>query len=195
MELHQLQQFCAGEPDNMYDLTSPFSVAGYTYATDGAVMVRVPRVEGARPTNPLVGCPYFDWKTFDRYDPEQASPLPASMPRPASIPCAACQGTGLMWRCDFCGYAIYNGHDFCDYCESIQNPPRTTTCLDCHGNKVINDYPQEIFILDDVPFILHRLNALRELPDLQVMVFWQERMLLGEFTGGRVVLMGVTDMW
>lgn len=115
-----LQQFCAKEDLTKEYLRRPVSVGDYTYATNGHIMVRVPRrpeVEEA-PAN-----------TPKKLDTPFPSPLPrawrpvGTTPIPVDVmgPCDDCSGRGLMHACPSCQCA-------CPTCDGSGLAPQPASC-------------------------------------------------------------------
>jgi len=101
IELLDLSRFCATTPDRA-NLLLPWSEGDHTYASDGRIIVRVPRIPQV-PTNPDAPSllPHRNCFTDDG-DP--ATPMPA-LATPEQKPCEHCQGhEDGCEKCDFIGY-------------------------------------------------------------------------------------------
>ena len=101
MNLETLQQFCAGEGDIRYYLRAPFNQGAHTYATNGHIAIRVPRMEG-----------------FEEREEQKIKMLFATAPKLqlVSLPeippvtmkvCSWCDGSGKYhvdrpYKCDVC---------------------------------------------------------------------------------------------
>lgn len=103
-------------------IRKPWTVGDYTHATDGRILVRVPKLDGFDATEDAVTktagviAQFSDWKNAG-----QGMPLPAFQPRETEN-CKTCKGTGRAEyvECDTCGGAIsLNG--------------QTIKCVDCSG--------------------------------------------------------------
>lgn len=141
--IETLMKFC-GDKDGRYTLSVPWQHDGYTYATDGRVCVRVPR---------LLECPTLPPSTFGPppahnlgwSDPLGARiKLPAEPPpvkmvecygcrgkgtAPQTIDCEACNGTGIV-ECEHCG-----GDMECDECDGDGGIDGSEVMCDvCHGS-------------------------------------------------------------
>lgn len=184
-----LQKFCSDE-DTRYYLRAPFSRGDFTYATDGYIGVRVPRI--ADVTNEEG--PDFEKLMSSTAPAVNTQPFPAVVvpprgPKPLR-PCKDCDGLGYIKQCSHCQgqgetdcYAC--GHECgCEHCDGsgvldvmvIDGKPSIAKdhadaipCEDCDGEGVIvDDYkllPIEIapglFFSDEVIPKLQTLPGLK----------------------------------
>lgn len=121
----------------------PFSQGGYTYATDGGMIIRIPRLN----TVPEVcGAPDPDTLPFwrDRAD-VKLLPLPSyELPSPKS--CSVCEGSGFTEECEECGgsgiisfSSRYNEYsDECKTCDgegvNVSDEEDGKACRACNGS-------------------------------------------------------------
>jgi hypothetical protein len=102
-----LKQFCSTEESRPY-LHNPFSRGEYTFATNGHVLVRVPRLEGiAEQEKPAAE------KTFSdsyRDGPRGSLIADISLPEKKQTECETCDGRGTEHDCPDCNCR-------CDLCE------------------------------------------------------------------------------
>lgn len=169
MTKEQLMPFCAKD----YPLLAAFFFQkGYTYATDGAVAVRVPGyVEGAeareRPDMGSVGWPEAGGQAYTPmadYEPAaKLCPECNGVGTVSMIECSDCEGTGeVSWASDA-------GYEYTAECKMCDGTKRVAVlggelvpCELCDGAKVVSD--DNVYVLiEDTPFspnILGRLNCL-----------------------------------
>lgn len=123
----QLDQFCGG---NFYQ--APWHSGDFTFATNGVVLVRVPRLLCNLPDTKRAPSIPLEW-----FDPTGGVPVMAtpssSLDRDescdCSIDCQECDGSGTI-KCDHCG------HDSeCEDClgEGVQH---NKACSDCKGTGI-----------------------------------------------------------
>jgi hypothetical protein len=96
-----LQPFCSTDATRRPTICQPFSCGDWTYATNGHIMVRVPR----RPDVGEVKNAPMAEKLFDQCGPTaDMRPLPQfEFPEPdPSEPCATCDGRGTVHDCPDC---------------------------------------------------------------------------------------------
>lgn len=124
MDLNTLQSFC---DETRAKTATPFSVGEYTLATDGYILVRVPRLAEVPERE---DAPKIEMLATDRVcgpffrEPAQWVPIPKVELQ--YRPCDICGGTGRLFKCPEC-----NGHgevewdsDYCSY---------EATCKMCDG--------------------------------------------------------------
>lgn len=113
-----LTQFCAtvAEDNIRKYLHSPFSHDGFTYASDGAIMVRVPLIDGwpeATTLKPKLGeqiNAIFKGFTDAQFISASATMVPADSETAQEVECNACGGTGHEHKCPDCSCT-------CDGCD------------------------------------------------------------------------------
>ena len=94
-----LSLFCASEQFGRTNLTTPFSRGNWTYATDGKVMVRIPR----RADIPERGdAPHVE-RIWPKEVPLQFVPVvPTRLPEREYVQCDMCDGRGSRHDCPDC---------------------------------------------------------------------------------------------
>jgi hypothetical protein len=99
--LEDLKPFCSKD-ESRISINTPFIQDGFTYATDGRMLLRVrSALECAPPIGnpPKIG-PYF------QFPPEDAKPLAFDFSKlgdqPGLVDCEDCGGSGY-WNCSHCG--------------------------------------------------------------------------------------------
>jgi hypothetical protein len=157
-----LSKFCA-EEGRRYHLGNPFSRAGYTWATDGKILLRVPLradvpdVEGAPHTERV----WSDAK--GAFVPVQAF----KVPDPERMQCDVCEGRGTMHDCPDCTCE-------CDECEGTGQIEEATFVSIGDGPTMQRKYALKIMALPGLEV---------EVPELTV-----ERMHF-RFEGGEGIVM------
>lgn len=132
-----LRSFCAGAHDWRVYLHEPITRHGFTYATDGHVLVRVP-ADGREQT---ANFPPIDLDKPLRPHCKVFAPL-VLPPRPELPPCDGCAGTGEVAACRHCeGEGVSEcdmGHEHdCDRCEGRGTVAGAgLECQHCRGAKV-----------------------------------------------------------
>lgn len=172
MDQEYLYRFCDLEREA---LCAPFSLGEYTYATNGHLLVRVPR---------LAGVPEWDALNekaavmFDGIDFATLNAALVEIPdfqQPETEKCPACKGAGKITRCPECGGSGYIEFetDYNDYevvCESCHGHGTTIgdeqICDCCNGTgtkKVIKRID-----VGCAGFSSHYLAMLKELPGVLI---------------------------
>ncbi len=141
MNKNDLMSFCSDE--NRKGITEPWSEGEYTYATNGHILIRVPRLDDV---------PQCDLapKTVDKMFPESCpeklylvSVIHTSDSQEPRI-CPLCNGAGKPDKCPECkGEGTvelsnwYNDYEVeCASCEGTGKPPQ---CELCHGTGKVSD--------------------------------------------------------
>lgn len=141
-----LQKFCGNDWFRSY-LHKPFSKDGFTWATNGHVIVRVPLVEGVEPLSskqPLnVDATIAGLDDAIFFAPSFNLPPEKEL---HDIECPSCDGRG-------------RAHE-CPDCECI--------CEDCDGKKTIKSEPTESTTIGGVYFTLRYINLICSLPGIQI---------------------------
>lgn len=97
-----LQQFCSTDSVRFY-LHNPFTLGDFTYATNGHIIVRVPKVDGV-PLAESAPNPSNIFKDFPASDRFTALP-PLNLPKaegPETVDCSECDGRGKEHECPDC---------------------------------------------------------------------------------------------
>lgn len=95
MNLEQLQKYCSTDPDKKL-FEAPFTVGEFTYATNGHILLRVPKMSGFEDrehnstTETMLERPVEAW-----------FPCPV-IPAPPRQKCDVCEGTGKAYACPEC---------------------------------------------------------------------------------------------
>lgn len=110
MNAADLQKFCDDGTERRFGIGRPWSRGGYSYATDGHIIVRLPRLEDVPESSDAPDAE----KLFAEALVTQWLPVPGCR-MPAPIPCRWCDGTG---------------RDPAD---------RRYKCYDCRGTKTVPD--------------------------------------------------------
>lgn len=95
-----LTQFCnANDPREF--IRTPFSDDQYTYATDGHIIIRVPRIPEITVPG---GTTLPQWKQmpWDHDTLTEWHPLPSEIPNSRQVECKSCDGTGKVITCEDC---------------------------------------------------------------------------------------------
>lgn len=166
-----LQQFCGTDISRDY-LMQPWSLGEYTYATNGHILVQVPRIDGV-PENSRAPSK----KLSDVLDPQRdaaCEPLPAlKLPEVRKRICYHCDGTG-------------RGHE-CPNCACV--------CTECSGEKSVSC---EDFISCEVDGFLIALKYLRmiaALPNAKMAKGSPSTPVRFTFDGGEGRIMGLRDRY
>ena len=144
--LQDLQKFCIRD-EARYELTHPFTVGDYTYATDGRIAIRVPALPEADATPKKTNPTSIFADDPATYTPIELPPGWQEFPQLTKI-CADCKGVGKCperIECDECcgsGEAecptCHQDHD-CPECQGkgdVRGDPNAT-CEACRGDKFI----------------------------------------------------------
>lgn len=131
-----LQEFCS---DRKF-IDRPWSRDGYTYATNGVIIVRVPFVKGVE-DNP--SAPSLKELSFDREVTEWLTP---QIEKVEPIECSECDGKGY-YTCQECGT------------EDI-------FCKNCGGKGAL--LPQVEVKVGRLTFSNHILQLIADLPDIKI---------------------------
>jgi hypothetical protein len=151
-----LEKFC--DPCR-YGLDRPFSIGPWSYASNGHVLVRVPRRSDIAECKAAPDAAAL----FSEYAAQPAyKPAPKFEIAPEET-CNRCGGTGLKHDCPDCA------------CE----------CRACDGEGVTKQ-PVDI---DGVPFAARYVEWLLDLPDLEITVARPAKPLAFRFAGGEGLLM------
>lgn len=141
-----LQKFCGNEWYRPY-LHKPFTRDGFTWATNGHVIVRVDPVDGVEPLSdkqPLnVGATVAGLEMANFFTPSFDLP-PAQ--EPTMVECAWCEGRGTVHDCPDCG----------------------CICEDCDGKKMVQSEPTSSTTIGGVYFTLRYVHLICSLPGLQI---------------------------
>lgn len=160
-----LTQFCERNGFRLW-MTEPFGIGEYTYASNGVILVRVPRSDWPSVDLPSEVLP----ASFPRilkwlYDSPAMAPIPAIPPGPFYEKCLWCAGSGEV-----------------EYDE----------CEECDGEGVIEKYTYYRF--GTRSFNARYLRMIKALPDSRLAIKGPKMDgALFTFTGGRGLLMPVSE--
>lgn len=113
-----LQKFCADEDREPFRdyLHTPFVFGEYSYATNGHIMVRVPKISGMR-----VQTKEGEWDVpLNGFETAQYGALLHKPCPPPPDPCVACEGRGTEHDCPDCECT-------CTTCHGVGTPRISTT--------------------------------------------------------------------
>lgn len=132
-----LKRFCGTKDNRCID--TPFSQGKFSYATDGFIALRVPKISGIRESaTPKIEM--LPWSKLGHVDNFVAGP-----PLGIAKNCPSCHGKGSVTSCDECDGAgnLYFETEFNDYeptCESCNGTGKGLgnghTCGSCDGSKI-----------------------------------------------------------
>jgi hypothetical protein len=142
MNRDDLMKFCGGK--NQVRLATPFSIGEFTYATNGHILVRVPRLADI-PERTDAPPPAKVEEVFNHYKGDY-QPIPAVGPIKTKS-CPVCEGTGKFQTCPECdGTGLvsfsndYNDYDFtCETCggDGKFKEGKELECEKCAGTGKI----------------------------------------------------------
>lgn len=204
MNTETLKKFCY--PDNMRpNLMEPFSRDGYTWASDGRIMIRVPEIPGAV-GHKKAPDPWTAWlkKPLEEY-------IPAELPQGWQemeveyFECQTCQGTGQVYICPECegeGVAkckCCGSENDCKTCEgaffvSAEQGGRPVRCEDCNGETCRRKRTPVRLPGSDCIIDLFYLKLVMELPGARLFRDGSHDPLCFTFDGGEGVLMPIRHL-
>ena len=160
-----LMQFCERNGMRLW-MAEPFGVGKYTYASNGVILVRVPRSDWPSADLPSEVLPASFPQVLEWLDGSPAmAPLPAIPPGPFYTRCLWCAGSGEV--------------------ESDE-------CDECDGEGVIEKYTYYRF--GTRSFNARYLRRIKALPDSRLAIKGPKMDgALFTFTGGRGLLMPVSE--
>ena len=160
-----LTQFCERNGFRLW-MTEPFGIGEYTYASNGVILVRVPRSDWPSADLPSEVLPASFPQLMKWLDGSPAmAPLPAIPPGPFYEKCLWCAGSGEV-----------------EYDE----------CEECDGEGVIEKYTYYRF--GTRSFNARYLRMIQALPDSRLATYGpQTEAALFTFSGGRGLLMAVNE--
>ncbi len=135
-----LQQFCSKREGGFHrGIDKPFSKGTWTYATDGVICIRVPRLaEVGNENGPDAGILFDQVKDLTEWQSVPFAPVTESL-------CEDCGGKGHVRGCKYCygqgcGHCKDNGQIGC-----IATHPDAKDCEDCLGTGKIQGGSAIIF--------------------------------------------------
>lgn len=131
-------------------IATPFNEGAYTYATNGSIVVRVPKMEGVLNREDYPPSIATLWNVPDGWN--EFKPLP-ERPEPRTHVCQSCNGSGHAIKCKGCEgrgeWVCDLGHKHeCNRCDGTGYIPKTNAddppCQDCHGTGKRRIYRPDI---------------------------------------------------
>lgn len=158
-----LQQFCITNKTRL-NIAKPFSVGDYTYATDGCIIIEVPRLKNVGEVN---GSPKVDYVMAMYPSGEKKYSKLPDLPKWERVQCKTCDGNGTR--------ASVYGHGY--------------DCETCRGRGE----ERFLFDLGKQTFDLKYLHLIAKLPKLEIVlnVNGERDVMPFRFDGGRGLLMPV----
>lgn len=191
-----LLEFC--RPNTMYNIDKPFSRGEWTYATDGVIIIRVPRVAGYDEDNGPKNLEEMFSEASGR-DVTLWQQLPAFELKYSH--CAWCDGKGMTVSCPEVGNPNgkcgFGEHIKCrKYNDDCQRPckPGTEGAKPCEwcggkGEVALNDGPIVNGSISSVKLNAIYLDKIKDLPGVQIAPHDFKLPFLIKFDGGEGLLM------
>lgn len=163
-----LNGFCADGNDVRDYLRAPFNYEGYTYASNGYAIVRVPLLPEY-----LTNDKIKPGKLFDANAGHDLQPLPV-YEKPELKPCKTCEGTGKISLCPECdgNGELEVSSDYSEYtvqCKSCDGDGTATgdskVCDRCQGSGKEKKIPIKV---GSVYIALDYLELIETLPNLRM---------------------------
>jgi len=138
MTLEELKKFCGRDKFRPY-LMQPFSRGDHTYATDGNIIIRIPRLEEIGEVKGAPNAEKIFSENFKRADDGTQVP---NAPQADLRRCRTCDRTGKVIECSECdgdgALECDLGHDHeCEDCDGNGHIPseddKAFDCPDCQG--------------------------------------------------------------
>lgn len=98
MDIDTLQKFCANDSDPRHYFCHPNTVGEFTYATNGEIMIRVPKLDAEFPAFDKLP----DFECVIPADDAEYVSLPELPPAPEVEDCPDCNGDGVVGTCPYC---------------------------------------------------------------------------------------------
>ena len=161
--LEFLKKFAANSSDPREYMHAPFTRGEWTYATNGHVAVRVPKIDGIE-TAPEKAIP----KLEELFESSRSYVFIAIPPLPPLEQCRMCNGTGSAFECPECdgeGEFEYGTHTYeckeCDGSGQVEyGDTRIVACRRCGGTGVMRNQPMKVGRSYFDLFYLHLINGL-----------------------------------
>ena len=196
MTLETLNKFC--DPLRA-TLRTPFNIGEFTYACNGNIAVRVPRIEGATGVGEEKLPSLFDSaKTPDSFVEIDAVEIKTEF-----LVCNDCAGLGYFKRCKDCEGTGFKACDNCGHeeeCETCKGEGQTADksgekdCIKCKatGQIIIDQH----FLLGGSKFKREYINLISTLPNVKIGAFDKPNYdpVCFTFDGGSGLVMPVRDM-
>lgn len=172
MNKEQLSKF--SDPEH-HKIFKPFSFGDFTYASNGHLLVRVPRLDDCEEWESLNEQAARMFETVDMPLVLAALVDIPDFPQPEPKKCSACKGTGKITLCPECegkGYVEF-ANDYSEYecdCETCHGHGSTIgdehICESCNGTG--HKKKMTRIELGCAGFSSHYLNMLNELPGMKI---------------------------
>lgn len=121
--IDMLQRFCADDHARA-TITKPFSFGDYTYATNGHVCIRVPRMAEVTPESDII-----TRLTWDHEEISGWQEMPYGYLVPPMVLCPSCRGSKLYQACLGCEFNRACDEDEMKDCERLmETGARCTEC-------------------------------------------------------------------
>ena len=137
-----LKQFCSDETRPR--IAEPWSDGNYSYATDGHILIRVPRRKDVRDAKDVPDGAIEIERFENIFKQEPKKWFPIGKIKLEKIECNKCEGTGLAYTCPECGGKGYTSasNKFSDYDD--------LKCMTCDGSGTISKEQAERLIKNNV---------------------------------------------
>lgn len=170
-----LLRFCSNDKTRD-SLCRPFNVSGYTYATNGHIAIRVPRMVEFDANEPInsIEEPWFKGSL----KPADCRIVPKVNPEFAYEKCSVCNGSGSCRECPDCdgeGEVVFcsdSGREYnfeCRLCDGnghIPNAGDGYACSECEGTGTA---PKWVLVkLGSKLIACHNLLLMHRLPDCRI---------------------------
>lgn len=199
MTKNDLMPFCSTDP-YWPQLAEPFSWDEWSFATNAAILVRVPRLAEVPETPEAPSLAGLKDIFLSAWRSETPAEIPAEIPSPQVKECKLCDGKGRLRVCVKChgeGRCICPSCDDdheCRACEGLGRVPERNgpgVCDKCHGAGTIETVTPVrvgIVLLAD-----KYLRLLRALPNVRVYTNGPRDMVRFVFDGGDGVVMPMRE--
>lgn len=168
-----LERFCGSDPDPKRHqwISRPFSIGAWTYATNGHVMVRIPRRPDIpeNPEAPARAPELFDEvpKSRMHFLPAPKFELPAPHELESEVECEDCCGGGKAHACPDCRHP----------------------CSECDGKGSYTEHKVHRTTIGRAAFNSTYIGYLQELPSLELAKSHVSKPMAFRFKGGQGLLM------
>ncbi len=195
MEIKDLEKFCRRSSPREYiasvKIEKPWSAREFTFATNGYVIVPVPRKEDV----PEGGkeAPEVNTMFLNLPNPKWFC-LPENLPEKQD--CKTCNGEGKNFECPECGgtgeIIFYkNGHDYEADCKECDGNGKIATCEDCAGT---GKEPAKVGVeIEGVKFQAWLLSLLKTLPNCLISPGGHQLPAQFKFDGGDGLIMSLRN--
>jgi len=176
--LDLLADFCG----QTKSLSEPFCENGYTYASDGKVIVRLPSEEITKNKD----C-FYDMSSLLFEQKGKLVSLP-ELPKETKATCDICGGCGKMTGCSECE----GGQWECRKCNSTGYfKDGKLICHECNGSGMVVSNFQKTITINGHKLQLGYLRKLSKLPEIKIVAHPVKYQHYFKFDGGDGILMGV----